>query len=168
MTAKDQAYVAERVDRFQKTVAIGLLVLAVAYGFEIAQFWVEEGTGEILEDISFWLSMLVIVIILPSVLGIGYLKFKYKEACIEQEGFVLEAVKKASMMAFSLTFAFMVFIDGFLVFNDDAEMDFFPDMPVKFYLKSIMAFTLIIQSVFFFWYTRDPSEDDEFEGEDNE
>ena len=102
---------------------------------------------------------------MPSVLGVGYLKYKYRGACIEQEGFVLEAVKKASVMSFSLTFAFMVFINGFLVFNDDAELDFFPDMPVRFYLKSIMAFTLIIQSLFFFWYTRDSSGDDEFEGE---
>lgn len=166
MTAKDQAYVAERVDKFQKTIVIGLLVLVVAYGFEIAQFWVEDGSRGILEDISFWLSVLVIVIILPSVLGVGYLKYKYRGACIEQEGFVLEAVKKASVMAFAITFAFMVFIDGFLVFNDDAELDFFPDMPVKFYLKSIMAVTLTVQSLFFFWYTRDTSEDDEFEGED--
>ncbi|MCH7807555.1 MAG: hypothetical protein IH995_10550 [Proteobacteria bacterium] len=165
MTSKDQAYVAERVDKFQKTIAIGLLVLAAAWGVEIAQFWVEEGTREILEDVSFWMFMLVIVIILPSVLGVGYLKYKYRGACIEQEGFVLEAVKKASVMSFSLTFAFMVFINGFLVFNDDAELDFFPDMPVRFYLKSIMAFTLIIQSLFFFWYTRDSSGDDEFEGE---
>jgi len=165
MTAKDQAYVAERVDKFQKTIVIGLLVLVAAYGVEIAQFWVDEGTGEILEDVSFWLSVLFIIIILPSVLGVGYLKYKYRGACIEQEGFVLEAVKKASMMSFSLTFAFVVFIDGFLVFNDDAELDFFPDMPVKFYLKSIMAFTLTVQSLFFFWYTRDSSEGDEFEGE---
>ena len=165
MTSKDQAYVAERMDKFQKTIAIGLLVLVAAYGFEIAQFWAQESTREILEDISFWISVLVIIIILPSVLGVVYLKYKYRGACIEQEGFVLEAVKKASMMSFALTFSFMVFIDGFLVFNDDAEMDFFPDMPVKFYLKSIMAFTLVIQSLFFFWYTRDSSEDDEFEGE---
>ncbi len=159
MTAKDQAYVAERVDKFQKTVAIGLLVLAASYGVEIAQFTVEEGTQEILERVSFWMSILVIIVILPSVLGIGYLKYKYRGACIEQEGFVLEAVKKAAVMSFSLTFAFMVFIDGFLLFNDDAEMDFFPDMPVKFYLKAIMAFTLTIQSLFFFWYTRDTDEE---------
>lgn len=158
MTSKDQAYVAERVDKFQKTIAIGLLVLASAYGFEIAQFWVAEETKDLLENISFGLSILVILIILPSVLSIAYLKYKYRGACIEQEGFVLEAVKKASVMAFSLTFAFMVFIDGFLLFNDDAELDFFPDMPVKFYLKSIMAFTLVIQSLFFFWYIRDDSE----------
>jgi len=65
MTVKDQAYVAERVDKFQKTIVIGFLVLAVAYGVEISQFWAQEGTREILEDISFWLSVLVIIIILP-------------------------------------------------------------------------------------------------------
>lgn len=160
MTAKDQAYVAEKIDRFQKFVTLGIFVLAIAYTVEVFQFLVSESTRELLEDISFWMSILVILIILPNVLQFGYLRYKFRSFCIEVEGFVLDAVKKASVMSFSLTLAFMVFMDGFLLFNDEGGLDMVADYPPKFYLKIILAFTLYVQSFFFFWYTRDSEGED--------
>lgn len=155
MSAKERAMVAEKVDRFQKFVTLGIFVLAISYGLETAQFLVGDATKEILEDITFPLSILVMIIILPNALHFGYLRYKYKKICLEIEGFVMDAVKRASVMSFSLTFVFMVFLDGFMLFNDEAGGDFFPDMPARFYLKVILCFTLTVQSLFFFWYTRD-------------
>jgi len=160
MTAKDQAYVAEKMDRFQKFVAIGILVLAFSYTAEVFQYLVSGSTLEILKSVSFWLGILVILIILPQAIQFGYLRYKYRSFCIEIEGYVLDAVRKASVMSFSLTFCFMVFMDGFLLLNGEADLNVSTEYPARFYLKIILAFTLFIQSIAFFWFTRGGEGDD--------
>lgn len=165
MDYKNQALIAEKVDKFQKTVAVGLFVLALTYVVEVAQFLTTGQTAEILDDIGLGGGILVVLIVFPAFVRFMHLRFKNRKACLETEGFVLQAFKTASSYSFSYTFVFMVFLNAFMVFLEGSGTGFFPDFPPEFYLKTIMAVTLGVHSVSFFLINRESSEDDGFEGD---
>ena len=162
MSSKDQAFFAEKVETFQKTVAYGLLVLSLGYGLEAAQFLTDGSAYAFLDEVSSWLAILVIIIVLPAVLRLAYYKYKFRGVKMETEGYVPEAFQRAAVFTFSLTFVFVMLLDGVLPLNSGV----IPEHPPKFYIKGILSFTLGLQSILFLVFNREPSDSDEFKGED--
>ena len=161
-TRQVKVSVAEQIDRMMQRIALGVFLVAIAYGLSIAEFFVSTQTNEILNNVMRVLGVGIFVLVLPQFLKFLMMRHKYSEACKEPEGFVIEMFDKATGKAFQFTFLFLVPLE----FASDGLLS---HLPGEFFIKLIIMVTLAIFSLTFFFLNRAgdaPGPEDEFSNGD--
>ena len=152
--AKESA--AQFYDRFLGRTTFGLFLLAVALVIDCIGYFVEPEVNELLRYGRRALSVIIVVIVAPSVFRLLQLRLKDKTACREPESFMVEIYKKASMHGFTFIALTLVALQAYLGSGDST-------LPAQFYIKAILGATLMVTSISFYLQTRVDDEDDDFD-----
>jgi cobalamin synthase len=154
---------AEQADRMMQKIALGVFLVAVAYTISAAKFFVSEDVAGVLDISSQVLGIIILIIVLPAFLRFMSMKRKNRETCREPEGFVTEIFDKATSKAFQFTFIFLIILEF-------VSGRYLVHLPGEFFIKLIIAVTLAIFSLTFFFLNRDwggSEVEDEFGNGDN-
>lgn len=139
---------ADAIENYMQMIGIAFAVMAFLNGMEAAQFLVSESTAQILDNITFGMAILMVAIFLPLTIHYVYQRRKDPASCREPESFILENFKKAGSKAFALTFVFIVFLKIFM------KNTALADLPAKFFLEMLTAFTVGVFAIAFFMLNR--------------
>ena len=153
MNNKTSASVAEQLDKIMQKTALGVLLVACAYTLSVLKMFFDVPVVTILDYTKTALGILAIVVVLPGVLKGVQLRRKYGEACKEPEGFIMEMFNKAAGKSFQFTFIFLIFLEMI-------SRNLLAHLPPAFFLKLIIAVTLAIFSLTFFFLSRSDSDED--------
>jgi hypothetical protein len=91
--------------------------------------------------------------VLPGFVKSVRLRKEYGEACREPEGFIKEMFNKAAGKSFQFTFIFLIFLEMI-------SRSYLAHLPTAFFLKLVIAVTLAIFSLTFFFLNRSDSDED--------
>lgn len=152
--AKESA--AQFYDRFLGRTTFGLFLLAFALVIDCIGYFVEPGTQDLLRYGRRALSVIIVLAIGPVVLKLLWMRWKDKSSCREPESFVVEIYKKASMHGFTFIALTLVALQGYLGTVESP-------LPAQFFIKAILAATLMVTSISFYLQMRVEEEDDDFE-----
>ena len=152
MNDKKEALVQTIETMLQRT-AIGMVMLAFAYGLSAVELWVGPEAPNVLQTIQTILSILIVLTILPALYKTIISVKKCKGEHPLSDGYLSETFKHASAQAFSFTFIFIIVIE--MTIKNLAM-----EIPTLFYIHIIEAFTLGVFSISFFVKLRKDSRDD--------
>lgn len=104
-------------------------------------------------------SILVLLIVFPAFVKFAKLRYRRKNECSEADRYLVEMFRRASAMAFGLTFVFLIILE--------LVTEKYPaDMPTAFFINTTLAFSLGVLSITFFRVMRgegDDESDDDFD-----
>ncbi len=86
---------------------------------------------------------------------------RQKSKCSEADGYLVEMFKRASAMAFSLTFVFLMILEP-------VTEKYLAGLPAPFFINATLAFSLGVLSVGFFRLARDDGDDESDDDFDTE
>ncbi len=137
----------EHIDKMHQRIALGVLLVAIAYATSVIRFLVSEEMEGILDIMSRVLGITIIILVLPPFLKFLNMRRKNRGACKEPEGFVIEMFNKATGKAFQFTFLFLVALEVI-------GMNYLDHLPGEFFIKLIISVSLAIFSLTFFFLNR--------------
>jgi len=153
MNNKTSASVAEQLDKIMQKTALGVLLVACAYTLSVLKIFFDVPVVTFLDYTKTALGILAIVIVLPGFVKGIQLRREHGEACKEPEGFIKEMFNKAAGKAFQFTFIFLIFLEMI-------SRNYLAHLPPSFFLKLIIAVTLAIFSLTFFFLSHSDSDED--------
>lgn len=153
MNNKTSASVAEQLDKIMQKTALGVLLVACAYTLGVLKVFFDAPIVTILDYSKMALGILAIVMVLPGFLKGVQLRREHGEACREPEGFIKEMFNKAAGKSFQFTFIFLIFLEMI-------SRNYLAHLPAEFFLKLVIAVTLAIFSLTFFFLSRSDSDED--------
>lgn len=143
---------AEIMESFLQNIAIAVFLTALAFAAKAAIHLVPPEIAGYLRPLKTILGIGAVVLILP-----GYLQFlrrftrSQRKACVQSEGFVAHAFRKACAKAFELTFVFLVILNFI-------TRDHLQDLPTVFFMQFLTFLTLVVFSIAFFVFSRGDSD----------
>lgn len=151
---------AQMVDRLLQRTAIGVSLLTISYAMAAAMYVIDDqGIVDFMDRLQLVPSILVLLIVFPAFVKFARLRYRQKSECAEADGYLVEMFKRASAMAFSLTFIFLIILE--LVTEK-----YLTDLPTPFFINATLAFSLSVLSIAFFRLAHgdgDDGDDDEFD-----
>jgi hypothetical protein len=120
--------------------ALGVLIVSFAFVFDIAATYAEEGRQTFFDIVSYALSGLVILIILP--IFLSYVRHFRGEGDLV-DSFVLQSFRTGCVRAFEVTFVSLIFLD--LVISK-----FYPKILAQVVVEGVLALSLSVMSLTFF------------------
>jgi len=152
---------AQIVDRLLQRTAIGVSLLTISYSMAAAMYVIsdQEIVG-LMDRLQFVPSILVLLIVFPAFVKFARLRYRQKSECAEADGYLVEMFKRASAMAFSLTFIFLIILE--LVTEK-----YLTDLPTPFFINATLAFSLSVLSIAFFRLAHSDGDDGD-DGDDDE
>lgn len=161
MSNGDQQSVAEFVDIFMQRIALGVFLVSLAYGASALIFVSDGEIASYLGKAKLGLGILAVILVLPQFIKMVRFKMKRPSDGCEPEGFVVDVYKRAAEKGFAFTFIFLLIMD---VVTDKVVTD----LPPKFFIEVVIAASLAIFSLSFFFLNRetdDREDDDDFDHE---
>lgn len=153
---------AQIVDTLLQRTAIGLFLLAIAYTMSAAMYVINnQDIVNLMDRLQLVPSILVLLIVFPAFVKFAKLRYRRKSECSEADGYLVEMFRRASAMAFGLTFVFLIVLE--LVTEK-----YLTGLPTPFFINATLAFSLGVLSVGFFRLARgdgDDESDDDFDAE---
>lgn len=153
---------AQIVERLLQRTAIGVSLLTISYAMAAAMYVVsDQEIVALMDRLQLIPSILVLLIVFPAFVKFARLKYRRESECPEADGYLVEMFKRASAMAFSLTFVFLIILE--LVMEK-----YLTDLPTPFFSNTTLAFSLGVLSIAFFRLMRgegDGESDDNFDTE---
>ncbi|GHF24342.1 hypothetical protein GCM10017044_18710 [Kordiimonas sediminis] len=145
-------------EQFLTRTAIGVFIVALSYGLGIGQHFADAATTAYLSTAKTVLSVLVLLLLLPSFLRLLWLRYNHRAEFNSTESYIAAVAKNAGMMTFSLTFVFLIALEA-------ASQSYLPqlqlDMPPSLYLKAVLCFSLLVFSLTFFIEARKANSEDD-------
>ena len=149
---------AQIVETLLQRTAIGLFLLAIGYTMSAIMYVVsDQEIVDLMDRLQLVPSILVLLIVFPAFVRFARLRYRRKNECTEADGYLVEMFKRASAMAFSLTFVFLIVLE--LV----AEK-YLTGLPTPFFINATLAFSLGVLSIAFFRLAHGDGDD---EGDDD-
>ena len=150
---------AQIVDRLLQRTAIGVSLLTISYAMAAAMYVIsdQEIVG-LMDRLQLVPSILVLLIVFPAFVKFAKLRYRRKNECSEADGYLVEIFRRASAMAFSLTFIFLMILEP-------VTEKYLTGLPAPFFISATLAFSLGVLSVGFFRLARDDESDDDFDTE---
>ncbi len=153
---------AQIVDRLLQRTAIGVSLLTISYSMAAAMYVIsdQEIVG-LMDRLQFIPSILVLLIVFPAFVKFARLRYRQKNECSEADGYLVEMFKRASAMAFGLTFVFLIILEP-------VTGKYLTELPTPFFINVTLAFSLGVLSIAFFRSVRgdsDDQSDDDFDTE---
>lgn len=150
MSSQSNINCAEAVDRMNKGLAWGLLLIAVTYGLEATGFMVSEQAKEILSKVSGVTTVLTVLATLWGMWPIIKLKIQ-KNISVgqEPESFFCNAMHTSFKNSWVATTLVIV-----ILLSQANRLEGL-ELPLKFYLISLFGFTTLVASLSFLLLTRD-------------
>ena len=153
---------AQIVERLLQRTAIGVSLLTISYAMAAAMYVInDQGIVDFMDRLQLVPSILVLLIVFPAFVRFARLRYRQKRECAEADGYLVEMFKRASAMAFSLTFIFLIILE--LVTEK-----YLTDLPTPFFINATLAFSLGVLSVGFFRLARDDGDDESDDDFDTE
>ena len=153
---------AQIVERLLKRTGIGLFLLAIAYTMSAAMYLISnQDIVKVMGRLQFIPSVLVLLVVFPAFVKFARLRYRQKNECSEADGYLVEMFKRASAMAFSLTFVFLIILEP-------VTGKYLTELPTPFFINVTLAFSLGVLSIAFFRSVRgdsDDQSDDDFDTE---
>jgi hypothetical protein len=144
---------AQLVDKFLQRTAIGVFLLSLSYVMSATVYVVGNEAVSHIGTLKLILSALVLMVVFPAFIKYLKLRLDKNKECPDTGGYVMEVSRRAGVMAFSLTFVFLIVIEwmagGFLA-----------GLPAPFFINAILAFTLGVFSITFYFLLRGEGDDD--------
>jgi len=147
---------AQIIDNFMQRTALGMLLMTIAYTMSTAMYAVAPETAEVLDKLQLGLGLLVLLVVFPAFLRMVKLRRRMRSDCSETDGYIVAMFRKASTLAFSLTFVFLIIMQV-------VTEKFQTELPAEFFINAVLAFSLGVFSITFFVLIHSDSGD---EGED--
>ena len=147
MSKQQKVSVAEQIDRMHQRIAMGVVLVAIAYAISAIRFFVNEEVIGVLDIFSKILGITILILVLPAFLKFVNMRRKNRGACKEPEGFVIEMFNQATGKAFQFTFLFLVALEII-------SKNYLAHLPGEFFIKLIISVTLAIFSLSFFFLNR--------------
>ena len=151
---------AQIIDRLLQRTAIGVSLMTIAYAMSATMYVIDdEGVVDLIDTLQLILGILVLLVLLPAFVKYVRLYYRQKGECPEVDGYLVEMFRRASAMAFSLTFVFMVILEK-------VTEKHLTELPTPFFIDTILAFSLGVLSIAFFRVVRsdrDDEVDDDFD-----
>ena len=156
MTDKKPPSTAQFMDRFLTRCAYGVALISISFGVSAAMSFVSEDTANILDWVTKATGLLAVLLVIGPFLRTMRFKIKNPRASVEPDGFISQAYRAAAEKAFAFTFIFLLGLQ--------IAMDKGVALPAEATVEIIIAVTLGIFAITFFWVARDTSdEDDDFD-----
>lgn len=153
---------AQIVDRLLQRTAIGVSLLTISYSMAAAMYVIsDQEIVDLMDRLQLVPSILVLLIVFPAFVKFARLRYRQKNECSEADGYLVEMFKRASAMAFSLTFIFLMILE--LVTEK-----YLTDLPAPFFINVTLAFSLGVLSIGFFRLARGDSDDESDDDFDTE
>ncbi len=153
---------AQIVDTLLQRTAIGLFLLAIGYTMSATMYVVsDQEIVDLMDRLQLVPSILVLLIVFPAFVRFARLRYRHKNECSEADGYLVEMFKRASAMAFSLTFIFLMTLE--LVTEK-----YLAGLAAPFFINATLAFSLGVLSVGFFRLVRGDVDDDSNDDFDTE
>ena len=153
---------AQIVDRLLQRTAIGVSLLTISYAMAAAMYVIsDQEIVDLMDRLQLVPSILVLLIVFPAFVKFARLRHRRKSECTEADGYLVEMFRRASAMAFSLTFIFLMILEL-------ATDKYLTGLPAPFFINATLAFSLGVLSVGFFRLARgdgDDESDDDFDTE---
>ena len=154
MNKRSKISTAEFTENFQRSIAIAMLLMSFAYVSSAAEYIVSEQTGYILDKFEMGIAIIVMLIILPKfLLSVGKLSKGQRRSCFEAEGYVAHMFKRACAKAFEFTFIVLIAMDVI-------SGKYLTDLPSDFFIKIVLAISMAIFALTFFYFNRGENEDE--------
>lgn len=147
---------AQFVDRFMTRTALGIFLVALAYGASVLERTLPSNAADLFDKIGLALGIAAVVIVLPQFVQLIRRRKALGIGRNEPEGFVTDVYKRAAERAFALTFIFLLAMD---VMTRGVLANLSADVAIK----AVIAVSLSIFSLSFFLFNRVDEDDDDFE-----
>ena len=144
MSIQDEHLKAEFIDKFLQRVAIGVVLVALAFNLSALAFVVPDAVAFYLNKIELALGILAVIIVLPQFIKMMRCRMRGEAWAEDADSFVANIYRRAAEKGFSLTFVALVV----LIFLSD---DYLIELPLEFYFQALLAFSLGVFSLTFFW-----------------
>ncbi len=158
--AAKQESPAQIVDRLLQRTAIGVSLMTVAYTMSAVMYVIDDQeVVDLIDNLQLVLGILVLLVLFPAFFKYTRLRYRQKGDCPEEDGYLVAMFRRASAMAFSLTFVFRVILEK-------ATEKHLTELPTPFFIDTILAFSLGVLSFAFFRVVRsdrDDEVDDDFD-----
>ncbi len=161
MSQNNQQSAAEIVDKFMQRTALAVFLISLAFACTALRFVVEGDIASHLGKAKLVFSVLAVILVLPQFIRVMRLAIKNRASGCEPEGFIVDVYRRASEKGFAFNFIFLLIMD---VVTDNLVTD----LPPKFFIDVVIAASLAIFSLSFFFLNRKSNADegdDEFESE---
>jgi hypothetical protein len=160
MSKQSQLSSAEFIDHFLRRSALGVLLLALAYGAAALALLVGPTLSVWLGYVQLGLSLAILVVVFPSFWR--YLRWRGRRmsGCAESDSYLAAQFQRASARAFSASFIGLVVLEVVV-------RKAYPALPAGLALNAILCLSLGVMSLAFFFFDRqhdseeDPEEDHE-------
>jgi len=153
---------AQIVDRLLQRTAIGVSLLTISYAMAAAMYVIsDQEIVDLMDRLQLVPSILVLLIVFPVFVKFARLRYRLKSECSEADGYLVEMFRRASAMAFSLTFVFLMILEP-------VTEKYLVGLPAPFFINATLAFSLGVLSVGFFRLARDDGDDESDDDFDTE
>lgn len=157
-TGNGAASKADFAEKLLQRTALGVFVVSIAFVLDIAATYAEGTFERVLDVLSYAMSLAVVLLIFP--VFWTYVR-KYRGMRDPIDSFVAEAYRTACVRSFEATFITMVFLDL-------AVSKFFPDISAAIVVEGMLALSLAVMSLTFFFLNRRSDGDEDWDGDDHE
>ncbi|TDF38461.1 hypothetical protein EYS14_12355 [Alteromonadaceae bacterium M269] len=148
MNSKISTDPAEAVDVFINRVAFVMLMMSLSFSLTAGQFLVSQSAADTMNNVQTIVMLIAGLSIIPS---FWKLKVSGASDLLVGDSYIVAVFKRASVKAFTLTYAF-------LIFAEISAREAWFEVPAEFYLSGALAFTTAAFSIAFYIFNRSDSE----------